>query len=69
MVLNIVKNKLSASDVADYVKKVFDSSEVEIQKECCVSVDISVTGKNVLHSLEGLKELEYYFRDYDVRIY
>lgn len=36
MVLNIVKNKLSASDVADYVKKVFDSSEVEIQKEYCI---------------------------------
>lgn len=68
MVLNIVKNKLSASDIVDYVKKVFDSSEVEIQKEHCVSVDISVTGKNALHSLEGLKELEYYFKDYDVRI-
>lgn len=68
MVLNIVKNKLSASDIADYVKKVFENSEVEIQKEYCVSVDISVTEKNVLHSLEGLKELEYYFKDYDVRI-
>ena len=55
MVLNIVKNKLSASDITDYVKKVFESSEVEIQKEYCVSVDISVTEKNVLHSLEGAK--------------
>lgn len=68
MVLNIVKNKLSTSDIADCVKKVFENSEVEIQKEYCVSVDISVTSKNVLHSLEGLKELEYYFKDYDVRI-
>ena len=68
MVLNIVKNKLSASDIVNCVKKVFDGSEVEIQKEYCVSVDISVTGKNVLHSLEGLKELEYYFKDYDIRI-
>ena len=69
MELNLVKNKPSASDIVDYVKKDFDSSEVEIQKEYCVSVDISVTGKNVLHSLEGLKELEYYFKDYDVRVY
>lgn len=26
-------------------------------------------GKNELHSLEGLKELEYYFKDYDIRIW
>ena len=25
--------------------------------------------KNELHSLEGLKELEYYFKDYDIRIW
>ncbi len=69
MVLNIVKNNLRVSDIANYVKRVFDTSEVDVQKEHSTSVDISVTGKNVLHSLEGLKELEYYFKDYDVRIY
>ena len=46
MILNIVKNGLSAS-----------------------CIDIEVTGKNKLHSLEGLKELEYYFKDYDIRIW
>lgn len=69
MVLNITKNNLSVSDIADYVKRVFDSSEVNVQKDYGISVDISVTGKDALHSLEGLKELEYYFKDYDVRIY
>ena len=69
MVLNIVKNNLSTSDIAEYVKRIFDTSEVDVQKEHSASVDISVTGKDVLHSLEGLNELEYYFRDYDVRIY
>ena len=34
-----------------------------------VKWDIEVTGKNELHSLEGLKELEYYFKDYDIRIW
>lgn len=34
-----------------------------------ISVDIEVVGEGGLHSLEGLKELEYYFRDYDIRIW
>ena len=42
---------------------------VNIKDENAVSVDIEVTGKNELHSLEGLKELEYYFKDYDIRIW
>lgn len=26
-------------------------------------------GEGGLHSLEGIKELEYYFRDYDIRVW
>lgn len=69
MVLNIVKNNLSASDIVTYVKNTFDNSEVNLKTDHGISVDIAVTGKNALHSLEGLKELEYYFKDYDIRIY
>ena len=65
MVLNIVKNDLPASCIAEYVRCVFDNAKVNIKDENAVSVDIEVTGKNELHSLEGLKELEYYFKDYD----
>ena len=66
MVLNIVKNDLPASCIAEYVRCVFDNAKVNIKDENAVSVDIEVTGKNELHSLEGLKELEYYFKDYMV---
>jgi hypothetical protein len=69
MVLNIVKKNLSTSDIVTYVKNIFATSKVEVQKEYSISVDIAVTGKNVLHSLEGLKELECYFKDYDIRVY
>lgn len=62
MVLNIVKNDLPASCIAEYVRCVFDNAKVNIKDENAVSVDIEVTGKNELHSLEGLKELEYYFK-------
>ena len=65
MVLNIVKNDLPASCIAEYVRCVFDNAKVNIKDENAVSVDIEVTGKNELHSLEGLKELEYYFKDYN----
>ena len=65
MVLNIVKNDLPASCIAEYVRCVFDNAKVNIKDENAVSVDIEVTGKNELHSLEGLKELEYYFKDYE----
>ena len=69
MVLNIVKNGLSATCIEEYVRCVFDNAKVDIKDENAVSVDIEVTGKNELHSLEGLKELEYYFKDYDIRIW
>ena len=69
MVLNIVKNNLSTSDIVTYVKNIFATSKVEVQKEYSISVDIAVTGKNVLHSLAGLKALECYFKDYDIRVY
>ena len=69
MVLNIVKNNLSASCIEEYVRCVFDNAKVNIKDENAVSVDIEVTGKNELHSLEGLKELEYYFKDCDIRIW
>ena len=65
MVLNIVKNNLNTSDIVTYVKNIFATSKVEVQKEYSISVDIAVTGKDVLHSLEGLKELECYFKDYE----
>ena len=57
------------SCIAEYVRCVFDNAKVNIKDENAVSVDIEVTGKNELHSLEGLKELEYYFKDYDIRIW
>lgn len=66
MVLNIVKNDLPASCITEYVRCVFDNAKVNIKDENAVSVDIEVTGKNELHSLEGLKELEYYFRFFSV---
>lgn len=69
MILNIVKNKLDTSCIANYVKNVFDKSEVNIKKDYSISIDIEVTGENELYSLEGLKELEYYFKDYDIRIW
>ena len=52
-----------------YPLYVFDNAKVNIKDENAVSVDIEVTVKNELHSLEGLKELEYYFKDYDIRIW
>ena len=65
----IVKNGLPASCIEEYVRCVFDNAKVDIKDENAVSVDIEVTGKNKLHSLEGLKELEYYFKEYDIRIW
>lgn len=31
MILNIVKNNLNACDIAEYVKEIFNSSEVNIK--------------------------------------
>lgn len=69
MILNIVKNNLDASRVAEHVHDVFSQSEVNIKKDYAISVDIEVTSKNGLYSLEGLKELEYHFKDYEIRIW
>ena len=69
MILNIVKNGLNNSEIARHVKHVFDRAEVNIKKDYTVSVDIQVTDENGLYSLEALKELEYHFRDYDIRIW
>lgn len=69
MTLNIVKNNLDASCIVEYVKEVFNTSEVNIKKDYEISVDIEVTGENKLFSLEGLKELEYHIDDYDIRIW
>lgn len=69
MTLNIVKNNLDSSYIAEYMKEVFDTSEVNIKKDYGISVDIEVTGENKLFSLEGLKELECYMNDYDIRIW
>lgn len=69
MTLNIVKNNLDASCIAEYVKEVFNTSEVNIKKDYGISVDIEVTGENKLLSLEGLKELECHIDDYDIRIW
>ena len=45
MVLNIVKNDLPASCIAEYVRCVFDNAKVNIKDENAVSVDIEVTGR------------------------
>ncbi len=57
MVLNIVKNDLPASCIAEYVRCVFDNAKVNIKDENAVSVDIEVTGKNELHSFGRIKRV------------
>lgn len=69
MILNIVKNNLDSSCIAEYIKSVFNTSEVNIKKDYGMSVDIEVAGENKLFSLEGLKELEHHIDDYDIRIW
>lgn len=69
MILNIVKNGLDNREIARRVKNVFERAEVSIRKDYTVSVDIRVTDENGLYSLEALKELEYHFKDYDIRIW
>lgn len=69
MILNIVKNGLDNQEIARRVKNVFDRAEVNIKKDYPISVDIQVADKNGLYSLEALKELEYHFKDYDIRIW
>lgn len=69
MILNIVKNDIDSSHILECVRRTFDSSKVNIKTDYGISVDIEVVGEGGLHSLEGIKELEYYFRDYDIRIW
>jgi hypothetical protein len=69
MVLNIVKNGADSSSILECVRKTFNNSKVSIKTDYEISVDIEVVGEGELHSLGGLKELEYYFRDYDIRIW
>lgn len=69
MILNIVKNGTDSSSILECVRATFINSKVSIKTDYKISVDIEVVGESGLHSLEGLKELEYYFRDYDIRIW
>lgn len=69
MILNIVKNGTDSSSILECVRKTFNNSKVSIKTDYEVSVDIEVVGEGGLNSLEGLKELEDYFRDYDIRIW
>lgn len=69
MVLNIVKNNLSSSCITECVREIFDKSEVSPKKDYGISVDVEVKNEHGLHSLEGLKELECYFKDFDIRIW
>ena len=69
MILNIVKNGTDSSSILECVRKTFNNSNVSIKTDYKISVDIEFVGEGGLHSLEGLKELEYYFRDYDIRVW
>lgn len=67
--LEYCKNNLSSPSIVECVREVFDKSEVTPKKDYGISVDVEVKSEHGLHSLEGLKELESYFRDFDVRIW
>lgn len=69
MILNIVKNGTDSSSILECVRKTFNNSKVSIKTDYEIFVDIEVVGEGGLHSLEGLKELEDYFRDYDIRVW
>lgn len=69
MILNIVKNGTDSSSILECVRKTFNNSKVSIKTDYEISVDIEVVGEGGPHSLEGLKELEDYFRDYDIRVW
>lgn len=69
MTINIVKNGTDSSSILECVRKTFNNSNVSIKTDYKISVDIEVVGGGGLHSLEGLKELEYYFRDCDIRVW
>ena len=69
MILNIVKNGTESIRIAEAVREVFPDSEVKVQEDYDISVNIEVSSRKGLHSLEGLKELERCFKDYDIRIW
>ena len=69
MILNIVKNGTDSSSILECVRKTFNNSKVSIKTDYEISDDIEVVGEGGLHSLEGLKELEDYFRDYDIKVW
>lgn len=70
MKLNIVKSKKNNDEVVNIVKEVFSASEIALTNDYGETIDIEVKDKNgSIHSLEGLKELENYFNDYNIRIW
>lgn len=70
MKLNIVKGKKNNDEVVNIVKEVFSSSEITLTNDYGETIDIEVKDKNGgIYSLEGLKELENYFNDYNIRIW
>ena len=70
MKLNIVKSKKNNDEVVNIVKEVFSASEIGLTNDYGETIDIEVKDKNGgIHSLEGLKELENYFNDYNIRIW
>lgn len=69
MKLNIVKNQKSNDEAVAIVKNTYINSEVTIAKDYGTTIDIEVIRNGSVHSLEGLKELENNFSDYDIRIW
>ena len=69
MILNIVKNGTENTRIAEAVREVFPGSEVKVKEDYGMFVDIEISSQEGLHSLEGLKELEDCFKDYDIRIW
>ena len=69
MILNIVKNETESIRIAEAVREVFPDSEVKVKEDYGMSVNIEISSLEGLHSLEGLKELEECFKDYDIRIW
>ena len=69
MILNIVKNGTENTRIAEAIREVFPDSEVKVKEDYGMSVNIEISSREGLHSLEGLKELEECFKDYDIRIW
>lgn len=69
MILNIVKNETESIRIAEVVREVFPDSEVKVKEDYGMSVNIEISSREGLHSLEGLKELEECFKDYGIRIW